>query len=217
MAVVVMKGNSRAERPASRNLLPEGIYDFKIEGAQIREAKSADKFPSTQLSMIVVGSDNGVGIGQNLNHFLSHSPKSASIVRDFLEQCGCPFEEVMAPGVHGPEVGVQYDTDHLPGRFIRAKVYHDKWNNRTNAKLTEVQVSRFAGGQAIQPPQPQNYPPQGYQAPPQATHQAGAGQAPPRAMPPQGYAQPPAAQPPQAAPQGYPQGTPVHYPPQNNQ
>lgn len=187
MAIVEVQGDTQA--PAFQ-LRPLGTYDLRIEGVERVEASSPEKSPYLKVRSIITGvreAQNQMEVSKEATFILSLSEKSATRLRQFLDQAGIDYQV-------GPDgrTGLRFDTDALIGRYVRGKCAHRMWNgqNRENWGDWEVVTGVAA--------QPTGYAPPaqgGLQPPPAAAPQ---GYAPPQAG--QGFA-PPVAQPTQGPPQ----------------
>lgn len=197
-------------------LIPEGVYQITInEMPENGAPKSADKHAWTKVAGVVANclqtldpaQKGASSIGRKSNNLFSHSPKSVGAMKALCEAAGVQYRIVQ---YQGGVQGIEFDTDHLMGRSIEAKIIHEVDERPDSQYPKQVRwvdlqpVGTFArtGGvqQSAQPghvPQaaaPQGFVPGGY-VPPQATPQQAPAQAP------GGYV---SHAPQQAAPQQYP-------------
>lgn len=190
-------------------LIPEGVYQITInEMPENGAPKSADKHAWTKVAGVVANclqtldpAQKGVSsIGRKTNNLFSHSPKSVGAMKALCEAAGVQYRIVQ---YQGGVQGIEFDTDHLMGRSIEAKIIHEDDNRPDSQYPKQVRwvdlqpVGTFARtGGVQQSAQPGHVPgvPQG---------------APQQAFVPQ---QAPFV--PQAAPGGYPSHAPQQAPAQ---
>lgn len=198
-------------------LIPEGVYQITInEMPENGAPKSADKHAWTKVAGVVANclqtldpAQKGVSsIGRKTNNLFSHSPKSVGAMKALCEAAGVQYRIVQ---YQGGVQGIEFDTDHLMGRSIEAKIIHEVDERPDSQYPKQVRwvdlqpVGTFARtGGVQQSAQPGHVPgvPQG---------------APQQAFVPQQAPFVPQAQPQQVAPGGYvshaPQVAQPQYPP----
>ena len=164
-------------------LKAEGWYDVRFDQIQPYAGDPAkNKGPALILKGVVVDSDSKLHLGEPISQFMSIDPErkgSGGRWRVLLEQMQVPYN--VRPGPQGE--GVEFDSDHLLGRFVRVRIKHNKGSgdnaNKTYENWDEVAMSRYNNVQQapnpnqgyVQPPQ------QGQYAPP--SHMPGQGNPPP--------------------------------------
>lgn len=182
MGVVNVAGDSTKNQSfAGGSFAPkaEGWYDVRIDSTQ-DWAGDGSKPPAVILKCQIVKSDLNppVHVGEPISNFMSLDKKQAGRWRSLLDQTNVEYRTTQNPD--GTE-GVLFDTDHLPGRFLRVKIKHNAGSGKNAGKTfenwDEIAVSQFnpqpsAQGQYMQ--QPPAGQPQYAQQPPQQTAPQGA-------------------------------------------
>lgn len=199
-------------------LIPEGVYQITInEMPENGAPKSADKHAWTKVAGVVANclqtldpAQKGVSsIGRKTNNLFSHSPKSVGAMKALCEAAGVQYRIVQ---YQGGVQGIEFDTDHLMGRSIEAKIIHEVDERPDSQYPKQVRwvdlqpVGTFARtGGVQQNAQPGHVPGMAPQGAPQQPYV------------PQPAAFTPQAQPQQVAPGGYvshaPQVAQPQYPP----
>lgn len=177
MAIINATGDPNDAPGAGFKPIPEGMFDLHISS---KESKPGKKGPQTKISAEIRAADaHPDEVGRKVTMWMSHD--RAADLRQLLDACGVAWVPTTGPA----GAGLQFDDDHLIGRYFRARMEHsprDKGGVFENWR--ECQPSRFS-------PQPG------------ATQAAGSVGAPAA-----GVAAPPAFQPP-VAQQGVVPGQPV--------
>jgi hypothetical protein len=105
--------------------IPEGEYLLQIMDFKERETKNGDPMIGVQLE-VVDGDHAGRFVFHNVILYKPTSPgiKGMGMTRHFLHCIGEPYEG-----------DIDVDTDNWIPRQVRAEVFHEEYNGKTNARI----------------------------------------------------------------------------------
>lgn len=169
MAIINATGDPNQAPGEGFKPIPEGMFDLHISS---KESKEGNKGPQTKISAEIRASDaHPDEVGRKVTLWMGHD--RAADLRQLLDACGVAWVPTTGPA----GAGLQFDDDHLIGRYFRARMEHSpRKKGGVFENWRECQPSRFS-------PQPG------------ATQAAGS-----VGVPTAGVAAPPAFQPPTAQP-----------------